>query len=596
MNNIPIVLVGPLSDNYGMPSLAVSLLKMSLKERGINSKVVYANMLFYEIVGMQLYEELFSGDINNLLYERLFAPLAYDEIEKTDMRGFNGDEISEQLREFYCVIGDINKNISQLKYSDMEARCELFIEKMVERIVPFQPRIIGFSNSYQQTNPSTALAKALKQALPKVLCVIGGNNCEGTMGEEIAASLGVFDYVFQGEADFAFADFCYDYIENKTLPKNKLIHCSPIRNLDAVLVPNYDDFFEQCDIDEESVVLSFESSRGCWWGVKNQCKFCGESALSTGYRSKSPERMFKELSQLQDRYLKVRTFLATDSILPYNYLKDFLPLLKSTDFRRKLIYETKANLTYEQIIQMRRAGIFRIMPGIESLSRRLLILLNKGTNPLINIRLLRNCRELDIQVAWLLLVGIPGDRASHYEEQLELMPLIQHLSPPRMIPIRIQRFSPYFRDAKNHRIKEIKPAKAYEYAFPDSVNIARLAYYFAAQYPSESRERPDILVPLKQQLDRWNERWMQKPIPKLSMQQKHSSQWKVEDTRDCAKVATQMLTDEDHSLLKQCRTGISPNRTRSKGRIDLLLDLGYLIEVDGKLLSIVCESSPPEAT
>jgi len=222
MDNVPVVLVGPLSDNYGMPSLAVSLLKTSLKERGINSKVVYANMFFYEIVGMQLCEELFSGDINNLLYERLFAPLAYDEIEKTDMRGFNGDEISEHLREFYCVVGDVNKNVSQAKYSEMEARCELFLEKTVERIAPFRPRIIGFSNSYQQTNSSTALAKALKQALPNVLCVVGGNNCEGPMGEEIAASLGVFDYVFQGEADFAFADFCYDYLENNTLPKNKL--------------------------------------------------------------------------------------------------------------------------------------------------------------------------------------------------------------------------------------------------------------------------------------------------------------------------------------------------------------------------------------
>jgi len=446
MPGVPVVLVGPLSDNYGMPSLAVSILKASLKERGIPSKVFYANMLFWEIAGLGLIEELFNGSINNLLYERLFAPYAHDGLKKTNLKDLNGGEIPAHLEAFYRVVGGVNSNISQVKYSDMEARCERFLDRAVEEIVALGPKIVGFSNTYQQTNPSIALAKALKQHLPDSIYVIGGNNCEGEMGEEIAASVEIFDHVFQGEADLAFADFCDSYLSNGILPKETLIRCSPIDDLDTVPKPDYSDFFEQCMIPRRSVSLAFESSRGCWWGYRRQCTFCGESALSTPYRSKNPERMVKELYRLQEEYPDVHSYFATDSILAYTYFKDLLPRLAHSNVRGKLIYETKANLTYEQTVRMKKAGIFRIMPGIESLSTRLLRLLNKGTNLLTNTRLLRNCRELDIAVAWLFLVGIPGDRASDYEEQLQLLPLIQHLSPPRMTPIRIQRFSPYFKN------------------------------------------------------------------------------------------------------------------------------------------------------
>ena len=455
--------------------------------------------------------------------------------------------------------------------------------------MPLQPKIIGFSNTFLQTNTSVALGKAVKKILPDTIYVVGGNNCEGAMGEEIAHAVGIIDYVFQGEADFEFADFCQNYLENNILPEEKLIVCSTPDNLDAVPVPDYSDFFEQGGIPHNSVTLSFESSRGCWWSYKNQCKFCGESALNTGYRFKNPEKMVNELCQTREKYPEVQNFFATDSIFPQTYFKDFLPKLAQSNFDGKIIYKTHANLTYEQIALMKKVGIFRIMPGIESLSTRLLKMLNKSTNAVTNIRLLRNCREFDIYVAWLLLVGIPGDCAFDYEEQLQLMPIIQHLAPPKITPIRIQRSSPYFEDAATYGITDIKPLKAYEYAFPESIDIIRLAYYFVAKYPSESRERPEILKPLKRQLDRWQEQWMQENAPELSIQPIGKNQWMVKDTRDCAKVSTQMLNHDDYALLKQCRPGVSAELIRSNDRVKRLLHFGYLIEVDNKLLSVVCE-------
>ena len=109
---------------------------------------------------------------------------------------------------------------------------------MTKRIALLQPKIIGFSNTIQQTNFSIAIARALKKRLPNSIYVMGGDNCNGEMGEELAASIEIFDYIFQGEADLEFSYFCKNYLCNGVLPTEKLIRCSPLENLDAALIPD----------------------------------------------------------------------------------------------------------------------------------------------------------------------------------------------------------------------------------------------------------------------------------------------------------------------------------------------------------------------
>jgi len=281
-------------------------------------------------------------------------------------------------------------------------------------------------------------------------------------------------------------------------------------------------------------------------------------------------------------------------MFPAAYFKDFLSLLASNGFRGEITYEIRADLTYEQVMRLRKAGISRIFPGIESLSSRLLRMLNKGTQALDNIRLLRNCRELGIMVDWLFLLGIPGDLASDYDEQTRLVPYLQHLAPPRLSPLRIQRFSPYYNDPESYGIKDIKPLNAYRQAFPATVDVDRLAYFFTASYPSESRQRPEILSHLLDLLGEWNAKWVRNEIPDLSIMPEGENQWIVQDSRDCAKAPGCMVDDKDYSVLYECRQGSLTGNISCPERINRLLDFGYLIEADGKLISLVCERKNAE--
>src|SRR4029078_9998365 len=59
---------------------------------------------------------------------------------------------------------------------------ESFLAECVERVLECEPRVIGFTSSFQQHVASLALAQRLRVARPDVPILIGGANCESVMG------------------------------------------------------------------------------------------------------------------------------------------------------------------------------------------------------------------------------------------------------------------------------------------------------------------------------------------------------------------------------------------------------------------------------
>lgn len=66
-----------------------------------------------------------------------------------------------------------------------------------------------------------------------------------------------------------------------------------VTDMDALPCPDFDDFFAQARAahqDERDIFLQFETARGCWWGAKQHCTFCGLNGDTMNFRSKSPAR------------------------------------------------------------------------------------------------------------------------------------------------------------------------------------------------------------------------------------------------------------------------------------------------------------------
>ncbi|MEY4515330.1 MAG: Hopanoid methylase, partial [Pseudomonadota bacterium] len=260
-----------------------------------------------------------------------------------------------------------------------------------------------------------------------------------------------------------------------------------MEDLDVLQFPTYDQYFaarEQIPaLAEAPVTLLFESSRGCWWGAKSQCTFCGLNGHAIGYRSKSPVRLLAELHALVERW-PCQSIEAVDNILDMNYFETVFPELEKMSLPGPSFFEVKANLRRRHVAQLARAGITRIQPGIESLSDHVLELMRKGTTGLRNVQLLKWCREYGVAVDWNLLYGFPGERDVDYEGMLLVLPAIRHLQQPGACgPIRLDRFSPYFEAPAKHGLINVRAMHVYRFIYPlPEIRLNEIAYYFDYDY------------------------------------------------------------------------------------------------------------------
>jgi ribosomal peptide maturation radical SAM protein 1 len=350
---------------------------------------------------------------------------------------------------------------------------------------------------------SLALAKRLEQARPECAIVMGGANCEGPMGAETARQFPFVDAVVSGEGDLVFPDLVTRALEGRPLEGLPGVFTSTnaqaalaagarltapmVQDMDALPIPDFSDYFEQFGrsryAEEWQPSLFFESSRGCWWGERMHCTFCGLNGGTMSYRSKSAARAVAELTQLVERHPGC-DIQVTDNILDLAYFKDFVPLLAERKLGVDLFYETKANLRKDQIRLLKRAGITKLQPGVESLIDDVLKLMRKGVSALHNIQLLKWCKELGVEPHWNVLWGFPGEPPEEYARLSRLVPLLRHLPAPGGFgPIRLDRFSPNFFDADRLGFKDVRPLAPYRHVYPFSEDVLRnLAYYFSYDY------------------------------------------------------------------------------------------------------------------
>ena len=249
--------------------------------------------------------------------------------------------------------------------------------------------------------------------------------------------------------------------------------------------------------------LLVETARGCWWGARHHCTFCGLNGSTMAFRSKSPARLLDEMRTLADRW-SVETFGVVDNILDMRYFRSVLRDLAEDDRRLSLFWEVKANLSQDQVRLLADAGVDHVQPGIESLSDDVLARMDKGTTVLRNLAMLKHCREHGVVPEWNLLYGIPGEDPEDYAAMARLIGALTHLTPPSGHgQIRLDRFSPYHEDPTAHGLVDVRPAPPLDLLYPvDAATLARISYYFTFDH-ADGRRPLDYARPVLDAIDTW---------------------------------------------------------------------------------------------
>jgi ribosomal peptide maturation radical SAM protein 1 len=235
-----------------------------------------------------------------------------------------------------------------------------------------------------------------------------------------------------------------------------------------------------------------------------------------GFRSKSPERALRGIDELAARYGRYQ-LVAVDNIMDLSYIDGVFSPLAQLRRDYTFFYETKANLTHEQLKRLAAGGVRHLQPGIESLNTHVLKLMRKGTTALQNVRLLKWGRYYEVSMHWNVLLGFPGERGEDYDRQLALMRLIPHLQPPESVGrIWLERFSPLYTQREDLGITDVRPEQAYTYVYPDGLDIDRIAYFF--EYAAASTVPMSAHEELVAHIESWRRDWAGNDVPFLVYQ------------------------------------------------------------------------------
>ena len=503
MPDTEVALVNMPFGNLVSPSIGLGLLKAALIRDGVKAKTFHFELGFAKLIGEQNYERIYSRThTEHLAGEYIFSSSLFGADWAADVERYIYEILMRPDRGSEDKIAYAEALLEKIKAIIIASReqVEGFLQDCLKTIVSAQPRIVGFTSLFHQHVASLSLAKRIKEVSPDTFIIFGGSNCEGPMGHETFRQFEFIDALVSGEGEFVLPRIVCRVLDNKPIPELEGVYCrghsrlpiagqrfrnTPIiENLDDLPLPDYDEYFEQPHDDWPGMrrrTLLFETSRGCWWGEKQHCTFCGLNGDTMAYRSKSSARALEEFVYLTEKY-PVSTVSLVDNILDMNYFKSFIPLLAKRKHGVNLFYEVKANLRKEQLLLLREAGIGEIQPGIESFSDNVLRVMRKGVSALQNIQLLKWCKELGIKPYYNLLWGFPGERSEDYVEMTRLVPLITHLDPPIGEGIiRIDRFSPNFEQGASLGFKNLSPHPAYSYVYPFRPEVQfNLAYFFTA--------------------------------------------------------------------------------------------------------------------
>ena len=492
---LPVALVNMPWGSIDRPSVAMATLKGIISQAGCVPHLHYLNMHFARQLGLHVYSRIADGAF--VYPEWFFAPATFGpagtgELAEGWDQMISNPRAADLVRELKSITGQNSDLVKQIAYEEVPR----FIEQCISNIPWGNYAVVGFTTTFAQSLASLCLSRLIKLRYPAVKIVMGGANVESEMGVEMITACDWIDYVVHGEAEESFPMLLRKIAGENTdsaLPgisfrlEGRVVRgdhsATPVENLDKLPVPDYGEYLKELDLQgfRTSVApqLFYESSRGCWWGAKHHCTFCGLNGGTIAYRSKSPDRVYAEMMQLARDY-KVLRLAAVDNILAMEYFSGLLPRLAEEQIDLSLFYEVKANLTRQQLEKLADAGVHEIQPGIESFSTRLLRLIDKGVTGIQNIQLLKWCRELDIRPSWNILYALPGETPDDYRGLDSLLRTLFHLHPPGAIgPVRYERFSPYFDRRDSYKLN-LEPYRCYEFVFPSRVDLSKIAYFSTA--------------------------------------------------------------------------------------------------------------------
>ena len=502
-----VLLINPPWFNPNVSCIALGTLQPLLQRAGIEVDTLHANLMFPRSHFDPIFIEHFAG-----LY---FVPHTYPDVDMPALIGKVVDWYFDDLNQYGVLADDKEANASGfgVKRSDVSrmveievARAGVCLERCMAHIAAGDYDVIGFSLTFETQLPAAvALSRRIRQLRPQAKIAWGGAACFEVQADALVRSFDCVDVVCHTEGDDVVVPLVRALRGEAPLASvpgiayrgadGEVVHQkSPplLYDLDKLPMPEYDDYFAAFAASEWNDTkprLMFETARGCWWGEKHLCTYCGLNGEGLAFRAKSAERSFDEIRHLYERYPQAEIMQSADNILEMSFFQTVLPRLarmpRQPGRPLRLFYEVKSNLKAPHLALLAAAGITAVQPGIESFDDDILRLMDKGCTGLGQVQFVKWADQEGVQPVYQMLICNPGESAESYARLIDLLPYLTHLPPPGAVTkTQVERFSPLYDRAADFGIQNLRPKPHYQALYPaPGIDLMGLSYQFDYDHP-----------------------------------------------------------------------------------------------------------------
>jgi len=300
-----------------------------------------------------------------------------------------------------------------------------YIESLIKKE---KQDLVGFSVIFpEQLFYSLIISKMLKSFNKDIFIVMGGaqitkhinylikkeelsNFVDGFIVDDGEEPLAELIYQLEHSRNFKKVPNLYFKNKNNRYSKSKYIFSCNSR---YILTPNFDEF--PCSS------LPLRISFGCLWG---QCTFCTYYLSHQKYSRGNVKQIIEIIKNLKKKY-KISQFYFVDDWLPPAFLREFSEALIKEDF--KILWSCSIALVPgfdESLTQtMAKSGCTGVDAGLESMSPRIVELINKPHNPELAKKILKQFKESGILVTIHVIFGFPTETK---EEALITLNFLKH--------------------------------------------------------------------------------------------------------------------------------------------------------------------------
>ncbi|RLW65838.1 MAG: radical SAM protein [gamma proteobacterium symbiont of Stewartia floridana] len=283
---------------------------------------------------------------------------------------------------------------------------------LIERLVEYAPKILGFSTYLWNISASIRLTRLLKQLLPELRVVFGGPEA-GARGVELLQRVAEIDYVIEGEGEAAFTQLMngillekgdFKAVSGLVYREDDQIQQNPVQIMPVSEIPP---ILSEGRFDSAKPLVYWETSRGCPF----RCSFC--SSATERLRAFPMDRVEADLEVLEKLSNKTIKLLDRSFHLGEKRTSTLLQRFADTPEGLRFHLELNPDRISEQAMSVfseSLPGKFQFEIGLQTLNDQVLVNIDRRMDvakSLENIRQLVEMRRHPVHLD--LIVGLPGE-------------------------------------------------------------------------------------------------------------------------------------------------------------------------------------------